>query len=220
MHIRIGQHSNRPNRIPENVVARIDKHIKSFPREASHYKIDARQLFLAADLSVRIMHRLYLSKYEPHISIGDSGSGGSGDDRDNADGKEHVGGDGGGGGGVEDSDDEAVLEQKPQVKYDFYLERYVLPFFRDAMLLAVSTAVLFRRFKRFDLKFGKPEVDSCATCDEFKLQISAAVDEDVAAVLRAQKKSHLLEADRAYKMRYYYYRYHHRIVIITIIIHP
>jgi len=53
-----GTHANRPNRIPADVVAQIDAHILSFPRESSHYALDTTKTFLAADLSVRKMHRL------------------------------------------------------------------------------------------------------------------------------------------------------------------
>jgi hypothetical protein len=176
-----GKHDTRPNRIPAAVVAQIDAHIKSFPRESSHYALKTSKKFLAADLSVRKMHHLYLERFEPHIRLPSSDS--SGTDSDDADGKEekkrrHVGGGGGGGGGGgEDVDDDEP--EKPQVTYDFYLEA----------------------FRKFDLAFGKPVVDSCSTCDELKHLIAAANDEDAAQALRVRRREHLLEADRGYAMR-------------------
>jgi hypothetical protein len=154
-----GKHDSRPNRIPKDVVVQIDAHIKSFPREGSHYALKTSTKFLAADLSVRKMHQLYLEIYEPHIRI--PLSDGSGSDSDAGDGEDQL------------------LAQKPQVTYDFYLEA----------------------FRKFDLAFGKPVVDSCSTCDELKLKIASADDEDVATALRAERKEHLLEADRGYAMR-------------------
>jgi hypothetical protein len=78
-----------------------------------------------------------------------------------------------------DMEEEKEEDAKPLVTYAFYTGR----------------------FNTFDLSFAKPEVDSCATCDELKIQLSAAVDEDAADALRAQRKLHLLEADRGYAMR-------------------
>jgi hypothetical protein len=40
-----------------------------------------------------------------------------------------------------------------------------------------------------------------STCDELTLKIAAAEDQDIAAALRAERKEHLLEADRGYAMR-------------------
>jgi hypothetical protein len=155
-----GKHDSRPNRIPPNVVARIDSHIKSFPREDSHYSLNTNNKFLSADLSVRKMHQLYLAKYEPHIHL-------PGADSDEDKGKA-------------DADANADKEQqKPQVTYDFYNER----------------------FRTFDLKFGLPTVDSCSSCDELKSKIDAAEDEDTATALRAELLAHLIEADRGYAMR-------------------
>jgi hypothetical protein len=65
----------------------------------------------------------------------------------------------------------------------------------------VTYAFYTGRFNTFDLSFAKPLVDSCATCDEFKIQLSVATDEGAADALRAQRKLHLLEADRGYAMR-------------------
>jgi hypothetical protein len=182
-----GKHDNRPNRIPADVVAQIDAHIKSFPREGSHYSLKTSKKFLAADLSVRKMWHLYLEKHEPTIRLPSSDSSGTDSDgADNAaDGKEEKkrrriggGGGGGGGGGEADSDDDEPA-QKPVVTYDYYLEA----------------------FRKFDLAFGKPVVDSCSTCDELKNLITAAEDEDAAQALRVRRREHLKEADRGYAMR-------------------
>ena len=61
-----GKHGNRPNRIPDEIVNRIDRHIKSFPRETSHYSLSsAADRFLNPELSVRIMWKLFMAKHEP-----------------------------------------------------------------------------------------------------------------------------------------------------------
>ncbi len=70
-----------------------------------------------------------------------------------------------------DADDHKE-QQKPQVSYDFYN----------------------LRFRCFDLKFGLPTVDSCATCDEFTLKIAAATDEGTADALRTKRHLHLKSA--------------------------
>jgi hypothetical protein len=158
-----GKHATRPNRVPSSVVAQIDGHIKAFPRDDSHYSLNTNNKFLSAELSVGIMHRLYLAKYEPHIlSSQEQDDGKAVDEMDD---------------GV--AADDRKEQQKPQVSYDFYNQR----------------------FRQFDLKFGLPTVDSCATCDEFILKIAAATDEDIADALRAQRRAHLVEADRGYAMR-------------------
>jgi hypothetical protein len=155
-----GRHSNRANKIPLDVVARIDQHIKSFPRESSHYSLDAEaEKFLSAELSVRRMWILYLVKFEPLTQPDES-------DEGNADAAAQV----------EGAGDE---RQKPRVTYDYYLSR----------------------FRKYDLSFGVPAVDSCCRCDELKIQIKAAVDEDTADALRAERRAHLVEADRGYAMR-------------------
>jgi hypothetical protein len=184
-----GKHDTRPNRIPADVVAQIDDHIKSFPRESSHYSLKTSKTFLSSDLSARKMWHLYLEKYEPHIRIipSSDSSGADSDDTDSADGKEEKkrqrvgGGGGGGGGGGEDIDDDDAA-QKPQITYDYYNER----------------------FNNFDLAFGKPVVDSCSTCDELELKIAAAEDEDDAAGLRAEWREHKLDAERGYAMRCFF----------------
>jgi hypothetical protein len=52
------------------------------------------------------------------------------------------------------------------------------------------------RFRKFDLAFGVPIADSCCKCDELKIQIEAAEDEDTADALRVERRQHLCEADR------------------------
>lgn len=156
-----GKHDSRPNRIPSDVVDQIDTHIHSFPRESSHYALATERKFLATDLSVRLMHRLYLKKYEPHLGIGED------------EGEEKVAAADAG------SEENYMGADQAIVKYDFYNERFLT----------------------FDLAFGKPQVDSCATCDGFLVKIAAADNEDSASNLREARRVHLLEADRGYKMR-------------------
>jgi hypothetical protein len=167
-----GKHTNRPNRVPPAIVQQIDAHILSFPRESSHYALASTKTFLDAKLSVRKMHSLYLELHEPRAYAALAVPGAE-DERD-----------------VSEMGEDAEMEEvegqapdpsavKPQVKYDFYNEA----------------------FRKFDLAFGKPEVDSCATCDELKLQIAACEDEDTAHALREKRRTHLLEADRGYRMR-------------------
>lgn len=62
-----GQHSNRPNKITEEIIAQIDEHIRNFPRRKSHYSREDNQkrYFLSPELNIAKMYRLYLEKYEP-----------------------------------------------------------------------------------------------------------------------------------------------------------
>jgi hypothetical protein len=63
-----GRHQSRPNRLPALVVAQIDKHIASFPRESSHYSLNTNKKCLRSELgSVRKMHLLSLELYEPAL---------------------------------------------------------------------------------------------------------------------------------------------------------
>lgn len=61
-----GQHSNRPNRIPEEIVNQINEHIASFPRRKSHYSRhdNQKKYFLSSELNIFKMYRLYLEKFE------------------------------------------------------------------------------------------------------------------------------------------------------------
>jgi hypothetical protein len=157
-----GKHANRPNRLSESVVARIDAHILSFPRSASHYSLKTQKKFLSAELSVCKMYQMYLEKFEPQAAQVVV--------NDDAEEKE---------GSTDDEEKEDDNLPKPEVAYDFYNDR----------------------FRKFDLTFGKPVVDSCATCDELKLKIEAADDEDSAQVQRIRRRDHLKEADMGYAMR-------------------
>jgi hypothetical protein len=86
---------------------------------------------------------------------------------------------GAGDGGDDEANIAEEMQQKALVKYDFYLES----------------------FRKFDLGFGKPEVDSCGTCDSLAIKLSVAEDEETAEGLRTQRRLHLLEADKGYAMR-------------------
>jgi hypothetical protein len=174
-----GRHDTRPNRVPLELVAQVDAHIASFPRESSHYALATAKTFLASDLSVRKMHQLYIEKFEPRFALDDETAP---LDLDNNMEEDEPGGQGGPANGEDEDEDLEAKDgaaEKPIIKYDFYNER----------------------FRTFDLAFGTPEVDSCATCDEFKLKIAATEDEDVANALREARRAHLLDADRGYRMR-------------------
>jgi len=62
-----GKHSNRSNKIPDNILKQLDNHIKSFPNHQSHYSRESNGnvTYLSPDLNKKIMHNLYLEKYEP-----------------------------------------------------------------------------------------------------------------------------------------------------------
>lgn len=63
-----GKHANRPNKVPDEVVAQVRQHILSFPRYRSHYsrKDNLHRYYLSPLLSVSKMYELYLQKYEPN----------------------------------------------------------------------------------------------------------------------------------------------------------
>lgn len=65
---RRGKHENRPNRVPDAVIELIDAHIRSFPRRVSHYsRKDRKRYYLSPELSIQLMHRLYLQQHEPEM---------------------------------------------------------------------------------------------------------------------------------------------------------
>ena len=49
------------------IVAQIDAHNASFPRESSHYSLDTSKKFISAELSVRKMHVTYLELLDPGV---------------------------------------------------------------------------------------------------------------------------------------------------------
>lgn len=61
-----GKHSNRPNRIPEDIIKNIHEHILSFPKYKSHYsrKDNIQHYYLSPLLNVAKLYELYLEKYE------------------------------------------------------------------------------------------------------------------------------------------------------------
>ena len=65
-----GKHSTRVNRIPDTILKQLDQHIESFPSKSSHYSRSKnyKKKYLSAGLSVAVMHRLYLEKYEPDVA--------------------------------------------------------------------------------------------------------------------------------------------------------
>ena len=57
---RRGKHAARPNRTPVNAVAAVRYHIKSFPRQMSHYSRseNPHRRYLSPELSIVKMHQL------------------------------------------------------------------------------------------------------------------------------------------------------------------
>lgn len=64
-----GKHINRPNIISETIINQINEHIKSFPKRQSHYSRESNRnvTYLSPELNLKIMHSLYLEKYETDI---------------------------------------------------------------------------------------------------------------------------------------------------------
>lgn len=64
-----GRHSNRPNKVPDDILKQIDDHIKSFPKRRCHYGgVKTNEIrYLSSELNVSTMHKLYLQKYEPDV---------------------------------------------------------------------------------------------------------------------------------------------------------
>lgn len=64
-----GKHGNRPNKIPDHIITKVDEHIQSFPAQVSHYSRNKNEnvRYLSPDLSIRKMHRLYLEKHEAEV---------------------------------------------------------------------------------------------------------------------------------------------------------
>lgn len=62
-----GKHSNRPHSIPEERKDLVREHIRSMPRQKSHYSRNSnrRKEYLSEGLSIARMHQMYLEKYEP-----------------------------------------------------------------------------------------------------------------------------------------------------------
>ena len=67
---------------------------------------------------------------------------------------------------------------KPLVKYEFYRERFN---------------------NHHNLSFGRPQSDTCPTCDEFELKIKEASDSTVRATLKAKMQLHHCKAERFYE---------------------
>lgn len=59
-----GKHHNRPNAYSEDKLNLIDNHIKSFPKQQTHYNSKVT-FYLSSELSVAKMHRLFLAIHYP-----------------------------------------------------------------------------------------------------------------------------------------------------------
>ncbi|KAB0802996.1 hypothetical protein PPYR_05182 [Photinus pyralis] len=59
-----GRHANRPHKISERVIDRIENHIKKFPAEESHYSRNKNcyKKYLSPLLNITLMHKLYLEE--------------------------------------------------------------------------------------------------------------------------------------------------------------
>jgi len=62
-----GKHQNRPNRITEDVLFKINTHINSFPKCESHYSRNDNMnvKYLSPNLNISKLYKLYLKEYEP-----------------------------------------------------------------------------------------------------------------------------------------------------------
>lgn len=61
-----GKHQHRGNRLPLNIIGKIDEHIRSFPYHIAHYGSKGeRRRYLSSELSVLKMYELFLEKYYP-----------------------------------------------------------------------------------------------------------------------------------------------------------
>lgn len=62
-----GKHLHRPKIIPPNLIQQVNDHIKSFRKRESHYgREKSHKFYLSPELNIKIMHQLYLKKYENH----------------------------------------------------------------------------------------------------------------------------------------------------------
>jgi len=62
-----GKHQNRPNRITEDILFKINTHINSFPKCESHYSRNDNMnvKYLSPNLNISKLYKLYLKEYEP-----------------------------------------------------------------------------------------------------------------------------------------------------------
>ena len=140
-----GKHAN-PHATSEEIKQQIHRHIKSFPTIESHYgrsNTSKGKKYLSPQLSVTLMHELYLEMHEPqeYARIREGGNG------------------------------------NPQVKYDFYREYFN---------------------SHFNLSFGVPKTDTCATCDELNVKINDASDSTHKERLQTEKQAHIHAAQEFY----------------------
>lgn len=64
-----GKHITRANKIPSDIIFKINTHINSFPKCQSHYSRsdNLNAYYLSSQLNMSKMYRFYLEKYEPEI---------------------------------------------------------------------------------------------------------------------------------------------------------
>lgn len=78
--------------------------------------------------------------------------------------------------------------------YELYSEKYSDP---------VSVSKYREIFGQLDLKFKKPKLDLCNTCETLRVKIKNASDEEERDVLLIQQKKHHVEADFGYECKKY-----------------
>lgn len=126
-----GKHLNRTHSIPNDVKELVREHIRSFPRQESHYSRNtSSKECLAADLNLKIMYQMFTSKH-------------------------------------------------PEVKASDYLYRQI---FHD----------------EFNLRFGTPRSDTCATCDKNFVKLCAAETQEEYDRLYLESEVHHEKAESAY----------------------
>ncbi|CAG4964256.1 unnamed protein product [Parnassius apollo] len=62
----------------------------------------------------------------------------------------------------------------------------------------ISDKIYRSEFHKLNLSFKKPKVDTCHTCDLFKMKLNIATDETKKSALETERDAHLLAADMAY----------------------
>lgn len=71
--------------------------------------------------------------------------------------------------------------------------------FRETNEHPPSIKIYRQEFHKLNLSFEKPHVDTCFTCDKFRMKIQVAQDENIKSELIAQHNQHKMSADQAYE---------------------
>lgn len=64
---RRGKHTNRPQKVSEEVCQQVREHIKTYPTRNSHYsrKDNHGRTYLSPELSIARLHRNFLEQHDP-----------------------------------------------------------------------------------------------------------------------------------------------------------